>query len=164
MKTLKFLSVLLLYPDEELLKNIGELKSFVKLNHLETIEPFFDYLENSKPLEIQEHYTSVFDLNPTLSLYILEHFQDDKNKGLKLLEFLEKYSKEGLSITKNHTADYLPMYLEYLSLIEKDKALSQINNYSDLFKSIYQKLVDLNSPYKYVFELLSKKEVLHGLP
>jgi nitrate reductase delta subunit len=122
-------------------------------------------MQNSKDLiELQKDYTFIFDLTPACSLYILDHFSDGKNKGHYMLEFLDSYALEGLSITQNHTPDYLPAYLEYLSLIEKDKALTEIDKYSDVFDKIYKKLKDLNSPYALVFEALVKKEVISELP
>lgn len=165
MKTLKLFSVLLLYPDEALISHCSEFKEHICNTKLSFLEPLIDYMQNSKDLiDLQKDYTFIFDLTPACSLYILEHFSDEKNKGSKMLEFLDKYAVEGLSITQNHTPDYLPVYLEYLSLIEKDKALAEIAKYSDVFDKIYKKLKDLNSPYALVFEALAKKEVLSELP
>ncbi|MGE4546774.1 MAG: nitrate reductase molybdenum cofactor assembly chaperone [Desulfurella sp.] len=165
MKTLKLFSVLLLYPDSKLISHLSEFKEYVWENKLSFLEPLIDYMQNSKDLiELQKDYTSIFDLTPACSLYILEHFADKKNKGQKLLEFLEKYTQKGLNIAQNTTPDYLPVYLEYLSLIEKDKALAEIDNYRDVFDKIYKKLQDFNSPYAPIFQILAKKEVLSELP
>jgi nitrate reductase delta subunit len=165
MKALKLFSVLLLYPDNELISHYSEFKEYICGTKLSFLEPLIDYMQNSKDLiELQKDYTSIFDLTPACSLYILEHFSDEKNKGRKLLEFLAKYAQKGLKIAQNTTPDYLPVYLEYLSLIEKDKALAEIDKYSDVFDKIYKKLKDLNSPYALVFEALAKKEVLSELP
>ncbi|OSS41781.1 Respiratory nitrate reductase delta chain [Desulfurella amilsii] len=165
MKTFKLFSVLLLYPDNELISHCSELKNFVHSSKLGFVEPLIDYMQNSEDLiELQKDYTFIFDLTPACSLYILEHFADDKNKGKNLLEFLEKYTQKGLNIAQNTTPDYLPIYLEYLSLIEKDKALAEIDSYSDVFDKIYKKLKGLNSPYALVFQALAKKEVLSELP
>jgi len=163
MKALKFLSILLLYPDKELINHLGELKEFAIANKLDIVMPLLEYLENADMLEVQAHYTANFDLTPSCSLYLLEHDEDNKNKGSKLLIFLEKYSKENLKLTQNHTPDYLPIYLEYLSLIPKDMAIKEIERYSDVLKKIFDKLLYVNSPYASVFEALLNKEVLYGL-
>jgi nitrate reductase delta subunit len=165
MKTLKLFSVLLLYPDEALISHCSEFKDYVCNTKLSFLEPLIDYMQNSKDLiELQKDYTFIFDLTPACSLYILDHFSDQKNKGHYMLEFLNNYALEGLRITQNHTPDYLPAYLEYLSLIEKDKAIAEIDKYKEVFNKIYKKLKDLNSSYALVFEALVKKEVISELP
>ncbi len=164
MKTLKLFSMLLLYPDKELTHNIGEFRVFAIENNLEFLMPLLDYLETMDLLEQQKHYTFVFDLTPSCSLYLLEHLKDDKTKGLKLLNFLEKYSKFNLDPQPHHTPDFLPMFLEYLSFLKKEQALKEIAPYQEILANVYKKLQEFESPYCVVFETLSKKEVLDGLP
>ncbi len=163
MQSLKFLSILLLYPDEELINHLCELKEFALANKLDVVMPLLEYIENDDILEVQAHYTANFDLTPSCSLYLLDNFEDNKNKGSKLLIFLEKYSKENLELSQNHTPDYLPIYLEYLSLIPKDIAIKEIDHYSNVLNKIFEKLLSINSPYALIFEALLNKEVLYGL-
>ncbi|MGC9168617.1 MAG: nitrate reductase molybdenum cofactor assembly chaperone [Desulfurella sp.] len=164
MKTLKLFSVLLLYPGEELTNHISEFRVFAVENKLDFLMPLLDYMEKIDILDQQKHYTFVFDLTPSCSLYLLEHFKDDKTKGQKLLDFIEKYSKLGLKPQQNHTPDFLPMYLEYLSFLKKEEVLEEIAPYKSILANIYKKLQEFESPYRVIFEVLSKKEVLDELP
>src|SRR3546814_12247654 len=74
-------------------------------------------LKGTDLLEAQAQYISLFDQSRSLSLHLFEHIHgESRDRGQAMVDLLEHYRAKGLDLTTVELPDYLPMFLEFLSL------------------------------------------------
>jgi len=118
---LKLLSILLQYPDDEIVLSLEELKETVaqvpEVEHRQRCVNFLDYLGNNSLIRLQEEYTSTFDLNPATCLNLTYHkWGDSRERGNALVDSRRLYHQAGYESSTGELPDYLPLVLEYLFL------------------------------------------------
>jgi len=114
---LKLLSLCLAYPDAETLPEmenaaagLGEPRARERLSH------FITLMRAQSLLKLQEHYTAVFDMNPSASLNLTYHLMGDReDRGRALAELLEVYLRAGFEPAVNELPDFLPLMLEFMA-------------------------------------------------
>ena len=118
---LHLISLLLQYPEEELLGRLDELASIadaacpVKIRPI--IEDFIQDLGQMTPIQAQERYTALFDMNPSTTLSVTYHVHGDNEKRAAALAQLQhRYELAGWERITGELPDYLPMMLEFLSI------------------------------------------------
>lgn len=160
MNAFKLLSIVLLYPNEELFsaEGVRELKEFSKEHRLAFLDVFFEYMQNTKLIEAQKHYSDIFDLTPKFSLYLFDHEKSSKDRGIKLLSLKDEYANEGLELNSNQSPDYIPIFFEYLSLIDKQKAITRLKYFMPILKELYFNLKGV-SPYESIFYPFRKEDL-----
>ncbi|MBW1980753.1 MAG: nitrate reductase molybdenum cofactor assembly chaperone [Deltaproteobacteria bacterium] len=149
---LKILSILLSYPDDQLLCGLPELEKAVGEIADSAVREeclrFLVYVSNTALLRLQEEYTATFDLNPATCLNLTYHkWGDDRERGRALIEFLELYERSGYEKSSGELADYLPIILEFLSICPEDQYHWQPEAYHLQLKEIGSCLRQLASPY-----------------
>lgn len=83
--------------------------------------------------DLQEHHTSLFELNKQMTLYTTYYrFEDSKERGTVLAKLKMLYEMFGASLEQAELTDYLPAMLEFLAIGEWDKD-TRINDLSLLF-------------------------------
>ena len=149
----KWLSILLCYPEQELIDALPELRAM--LNAMPEIMPkrtalegFLDHLQNTKLLELQEDYVHTFDRNRNHALYIFEHVHgEDRDRGSAMVDLLEEYRKYDFELGDDELPDYLPALLEFLSLINHQDAQKLLGDAVHVINHIAEKLASSQSPY-----------------
>lgn len=82
---------------------------------------------------LQEHHTSLFELNKQMTLYTTYYrFEDSKERGTVLAKLKMLYEMFGASLEQAELTDYLPAMLEFLSIGDWDED-ARINDLSLLF-------------------------------
>lgn len=119
--SLQVLSVLLHYPDEDLLNGLDEIESRVAdLPQSETksaIQAFIRDLKTQPLIGAQERYTAVFDIDPATTMNVTYHAFGDNEKRAAALAYLQhNYEQAGWERITGELPDYLPMMLEFLSV------------------------------------------------
>ncbi len=114
----KLCSLLLQYPDEELLDARPELTAAA--TELPpgpapaAIERFCAWWSGEDPLALQQHYVETFDLNKRSGLYLTFYGEGDKReRGMALLRLKRLYRAAGLPLESGELPDYLPVMLEF---------------------------------------------------
>ena len=166
----KWLSILLCYPEQELLDAIPELRAM--LNNLPEVMPkraelesFLDHLQNTKLLEQQEEYVRTFDRNRNNALYIFEHVHgEDRDRGSAMVDLLEEYRKYGYELGDDELPDYLPALLEFLSLIPKADADKLLGDAVHVINHIAEKLANSQSPYAVLLQTAVMLSPVKPLP
>ncbi len=160
-QTFKALAALLLYPSEEQQKAAYELLSIIKEEkllkpqYIESLIPFMDYLANSDIYEIQAAYINLFDRGRSHSLHLFEHIHgESRDRGQAMVDLNATYEAVGLHIDSNELPDFLPLFLEYLSLIDMDEALESLTDAATIIGVIGARLKEANSPYAPIFSSL----------
>ena len=140
----KLLSVLLQYPDEELLGLGDDLPSWLR----ETPLP-----------ELQALYVRTFDFDRRASLHLTYHTHGDRRqRGLELVRLKRRYAEAGLPIAPMELPDYLPAMLEFASIAPAAGEALLVEHRVSL-ELIRSRLHDTESPYA---ELLD--EIVRALP
>lgn len=161
-KTYKVFSVLLLYPSLELKNNIDSIVDILKNEKLlsfdciNSLHVFLNYIKETNLLDLQENYVSLFDRQKQFSLYLFEHvYGDARERGMAMVDLKNLYSVSNLNIdSSKELPDYMPVFLEYLSLISIDKSSALLGEVINIVASIGKRLRLYNSLYYTIFDSL----------
>jgi nitrate reductase delta subunit len=156
---LKLLSLCLAYPDaaareilpemETAATGLGDPLARERLTH-------FIALMTAQPLlDLQAHYTAVFDLNPSASLNLTYHLMGEReDRGRALAELIEVYRRAGFAPTVNDLPDFLPLMLEFLAVSAEGRHNELIRRCLATVPAIAQRLRDSGSMYAAPLELV----------
>jgi nitrate reductase delta subunit len=172
MKTFKVLSALLAYPEAETLAHRGEMADILATEGLlsraqrEEISKFMTNLAELDILDVQERYVSLFDRNRSLSLHLYEHVHgESRDRGQAMVQLAELYHLHGLEISAHELPDYLPLFLEFLSLLPAKAAASLLSEAVHVVAALRAKLAQRSSTYAAVLaaiESLAAKPADHA--
>jgi nitrate reductase delta subunit len=161
MQACRILARLLAYPDAEMMAALPELEAAI------VAEPAFGARERAGLLALvhelaaadliaaEEGYVALFDRGRSLSLHLFEHVHgDSRARGQAMVDLLELYRRRGLDLAANELPDYLPVFLEFLSLLPADEAADLIDDAGDVLDALHGRLVKRGSAYAAVFRAL----------
>ncbi len=164
---LKLISILLLYPDDEFMDSLGLLET--EMNHLrkesvkERMVSFISRIKNMPAIELQEHYTQVFDVNPDTCLNLTYHSTgDSKDRGRLLAQLDQLYLDSGYERTVSELPDYLPLVLEFLSQCQKGLNSDLLRRQLRSVNGIAEALRKTGSPYQLLMEILTAENYARG--
>ncbi len=150
----KILSLLLAYPSKEWVEDLMNIESHTQLiSQIEAnrLSPLFAYLTNNDLINIQENYVSTFDRNQSHSLHLFEHlYGEDKDRGQAMVDLLNEYQQVGLEPRGNELPDYLPLFLEFLSEVDEEKAKEMLGDAVHVINYIRENLAKNDSIYHMV--------------
>lgn len=142
-----------MYPESDWISAIDEIKAEVAERPL--LIPFFNYLKETPLIELQTNYVTLFDRVPSLSLHIFEHLHgESRDRGQAMVDLKSLYAEKGLNLGSNELPDFLPLFLEYLSLLPEHEALQTLAEPVNVLGAIFERLRKRNNPYRYIFEQL----------
>jgi nitrate reductase delta subunit len=155
----KLASILLQYPDEELLASLTAIErasqGLSNGNAAGHCGKFLDYLKSGNPLDLQETYTRSFDMNSKTALNLSFHkFGDSKERGLVLADLAGRYQEAGYECANGELPDFLPLVLEFVSFADLEDASGIISEYYDVIKGLHVALVEEDNPYADLFALI----------
>ena len=156
----KVISALLDYPTEDIFIQFSEMQTIVSESKLprklkEEITALMNKIASKELLDLEEEYVEIFEHNRSNSLYLFEHlYSDSKERGPAMLELKEIYKTIGLSFSAAELPDYIPMFLEYLSVLDKVKAESLLNESINTFGVLEARFIHNESDFKCLFSAL----------
>ena len=161
MKTYKVMAALLSYPERELIEAVAELRQALDAEGMlapgerRALDTLFDALAGIDLMALQESYVGLFDRVRSLSLHLFEHVHgESRDRGQALVELKSLYERRGLEMRANELPDYLPAFLEFLSLLPKEEARSLLADSAHILEAIGARLAKRRSPYAAVFRAL----------
>jgi nitrate reductase delta subunit len=161
MKTFKVLSLLLMYPESDWLEALPEMHaalvedSAINANAASRLVPLFNLLSDTRLIELQENYVATFDRNPSHSLHLFEHIHgESRDRGSAMIDLLEEYWKHDFDASASELPDYVPLFLEFLSLLPVDEARELLGDAVHVLATIGRKLDANGSPYATAFQVL----------
>lgn len=169
MKIYKVLSVLLEYPEPELMEHLPELKALIpqlEADHNEraALQTFIDYLLSMPLTELQADYVKTFDMVPEHSLHLTHHlFGDDKNRGPALIDLGELYKDYGIEVVTNELPDYLPLILEFTAQLDDGEATVFLADAKKVFSVLTENLSKVESPYVALLSIIEGRASLNKL-
>jgi nitrate reductase delta subunit len=170
MQIYKMLSVLLEYPDQELIDHLPEitekLAQCVDLDDAEqsALCEFIDYLAGLPLTELQANYVQTFDMTAEQSLHLPHHlFGDDKNRGPALIDLGEMYKDYGVEVVTNELPDYLPLILEFAAYLDDNEAMVFLSDANKVLKVLADNLKNAGSPYAGLLSIVEGRATLTRL-
>ena len=116
----RLLSVLLAYPDDQLIAAVPELREAsapLPRDERRALEPVLDALATTPLLELRREYVETFDFDRRCGLHLTYHTHGDRRqRGLELVRLKRRYPAAGLPFEGSELPDYLPVMLEFASL------------------------------------------------
>jgi nitrate reductase delta subunit len=162
-RTLKVLGLLMTYPEPGMVAARSELcgvlekESWLSVGAVKNIGALLEDMGGRDILDLQEDYVDLFDRTPSLSLHLFEHVHgDSRDRGQAMVDLDGLYREKGLQNASEHTPDYLPLFLEYLSLLPVAAARESLDGAIDVIAVIGARLKKRQSPYAALFESLQE--------
>ena len=153
-QSLRILGALLTYPTEELQAALPEMQAVLTAENwlpkaqASQVLAFMQQLSAQDIYDAQEEYVALFDRTPSLSLHLFEHVHgDSRDRGQALVDLDLLYRERGLANASEHTPDYLPIFLEYLSLLPVDQARSSLDGVLEIVAALRERLHKRESEY-----------------
>ena len=161
MKTFKVISLLLCYPESDWLAALPELEDALAaeadFNGEANVRlaPLFEQLRQTGLIALQENYVATFDRNPSHSLHLFEHIHgESRDRGSAMIDLLEEYWKHDFDASATELPDYVPLFLEFLSLLPAEEARELLGDAVHVLATIGRKLDANGSPYATAFQVL----------
>jgi len=161
MKTLKVLGLLMSYPKPEWLAHLEECaatlasEEWLPKKQLSGVLGLIDTLASTDLYELQEQYVATFDRGRSHCLHLFEHIHgESRDRGQAMVNLAAAYEEKGLFIDQSELPDYLPLFLEFLSLCPADEAVGLLGEPIDIIATIAARLHERRSPYAALFDAL----------
>ncbi len=161
-RTFKILSALLSYPTLEIQEAAGDflgvLKSeaLLKDPEIKALTPLIGEISTRDIYDLQERYVLLFDRTRSLSLHLFEHVHgESRDRGQAMVDLGALYSKHGLDISTEELPDYLPLFLEFLSVLSRQEALDYLTQPAHVLATLAERLERRRSSYQAVFNALT---------
>lgn len=161
-RTYRALAALLSYPTEESQAATGDIaavlaeEAIVPAPERAAILGFLDDLAGADIYAAQERYVSLFDRSRTLSLHLFEHIHgENRDRGQAMADLIALYDSHGLEMTAGELPDFLPLFLEFLSLLPDAEARVMLAEPAGILQTLTERLTKRNTPYAAVMGALA---------
>ena len=161
MKIYRALGALLQYPTAELAQAAGDIAAMVDSERSISkparvaIGRLTAGMASEDLLSAQECYVGLFDRSRSLSLHLFEHIHgESRDRGQAMVNLAEHYKSRGYGISANELPDYLPLFLEFLSLVERKEAAELLSDVAHILEAIRVRLERRDSYYAGIFQAL----------
>lgn len=146
-----FVSLLLHYPDEEVMET-GELRQLIEeLPNSEAVAlllQFIDYLESESFEDLAQNYVNTFDFNPKTNLYLTYSATgEERERGEILVRIKRFYSEAGFEVATDELPDYLPLILEFISVAPPEFSTKALKDFRGAIENLMTELEKNESPY-----------------
>ena len=163
MYTYKALAALLTYPSAELQQAVqaGDLQTAIREEGLldgrmqRKLDPLLREIASWDLLDLQERYVELFDRSRSRSLYLFEHVHgESRDRGSAMVELKSMYEDVGLELDSAELPDFLPLYLEYLSVLAPTEARKRLAQPIHVVSAVGERLRRRGESYAGVFTVL----------
>jgi len=162
MNILKVISVLMVYPSDELQAVADDLRD--EINQSKEIPPSSrialnllvdNVCRNEDLMDVQEAYGFLFDRGTSLSLLLFEHVHgESRDRGQAMVDLMALYQESGFEISAKELPDYIPLYLEYLAQRDDIEAREGLADVAHIFGLLATRLKKRESHYASLFDAL----------
>jgi len=154
----KLLSILLRYPDDEVLRHRAEIADAARelpdSPARDAMLAFLAYWEHEPTYRLQEDYTATFDFKRRGCLYVSYYrYGDARARGQVLADMKEAYARAGYPLDTTELPDYLPLVLEFASE-SLEEGLPMLAESRAAIEVIRRSLYHDKSPHAHLVEAL----------
>lgn len=152
-------SLLLDYPDEQMLGRAGLIRGATQqLSPViaESIRDFLDHLESTPLPELQADYVETFDNRRRCNLF-LTYFAhgDTRKRGMALLRFKQTYIQAGFELDDSELPDHLCVVLEFAATIDHDLGRDLMLDHRAGLELLRLSLRDMASPWSSLIDAVT---------
>lgn len=156
--TFALASLLLRYPDEQLIESLASLQEICAQLPRRVGAPLAALcrrLSDVSLLESQSDYVATFDLKRRCCLYLSYYLNGDtRRRGMALWRFLDEFKKVGQEVAQGELPDYLPAILEFAALGNEEAAIGLMHEHRAGLLVLLEALDELDSPYAGVVRVI----------
>lgn len=152
--TLKVISLLLSYPTADLQAEVPALKTALMKNvalgarERTALCRLADDIASRDLYDVQERYVLLFDRTRSLSLHLFEHVHgESRDRGQAMVDLASTYADDGFAIDAKELPDYLPLFLEYLSVKPEQDAAELLGQTLHILTTLKERLKKRKSVY-----------------
>nr|QCB64995.1 nitrate reductase cofactor assembly chaperone [uncultured bacterium] len=175
MKLYKLIAALMDYPTEitdEIFKEataVADESSVATPSDRRNIAKFVKRMSDIPLIRRQTEYSDIFDTSGQLSLYLFEHvYGSSRKRGQAMSDLIETYRDHGVEVASGELPDYLPVFLEFLSMLDSQtEADDYLADVEKIIDKIHHRLKEADSPYSCLVKILmdhASKGKAHPLP
>lgn len=162
-RTYRALAALLSYPTGDLQTATADIaavlasEAIVSDLHRAAIGTLLTWIANTDIYALQERYFALFDRSRTLSLHLFEHVHgESRDRGQAMADLLGLYANHGLEMRKDELPDFLPLFLEFLSLLPPQEAQTMLAEAAAILRALADRLSSRDTPYAAVMQALAE--------
>ena len=159
--TYRALGLLLTYPSDELRAGLPEIEAALLADPAlpgpigKALSRLVATVAAGDLLDRQEEYVWLFDRTRSLSLNLYEHVHgESRDRGQAMVDLRERYVAAGLDPVANELPDYLPLFLDYCSILPEEAAREALAEPGIVLVALAARLADRESDYAPVFAVL----------
>jgi nitrate reductase delta subunit len=160
-RTFKALSALLTYPTAELQQACGEIGEAIEKEAAlssavrNQLRKLVGELGTGDLYDLQERYVLLFDRTRTLSLHMFEHVHgESRDRGQAMIDLKAQFENHGLLMSAAELPDFVPLFLEYLSVLPARDACDTLGQPAHIFAAMAERLRKRESSHEAVFRAL----------
>ena len=155
--TYKLCSLLLSYPDDELLAARGEIVAAVEelpeSPVAASLREFCAWWTRTQPLTVAQLYVETFDLHKRSGLYLTFYGEGDKReRGSALLRLKRLYRAAGLPLEGTELPDFLPVMLEFAAAAPDRRGEIVLREHHAALELVRAALHERGTPYARVLD------------
>lgn len=157
MSLYRILSALLSYPEQDLLDALPEIRSRLadEADAAGELDGLLAFLAANELIPLQENYVATFDRTPSQALHLFEHIHgESRDRGQAMVDLLQEYQRHGFEPGISELPDYVPLFLEFLSLVPAAEAEKLLGDAIHVLAAIGERLQRNQSPYAAIFTVL----------
>ncbi|MCF6094464.1 nitrate reductase molybdenum cofactor assembly chaperone [Microaerobacter geothermalis] len=152
----KLSSILLQYPDGEWISSRELRDEIFALGDEEIRKLFSDfmaYIDRTDLADLCSEYVNTFDFNEKTTLYLTYlQYGDQRERGQALVDLKARFEQAGYQITSEELPDYLPLLLEFASVVPQSLAKEILESQCSILEKLHSELEMMNSPYARVLQ------------
>lgn len=160
-QSLKLISLLLSYPSQELHELSDELQDAItgdpclNAQQRKLLQALASDLGALDLYDAQERFVALFDRTRSLSLHLFEHVHgESRDRGQAMVDLMGMYETDGFTIDAREMPDYIPLFLEYLSLKPDAEARELLGQTTHILAALRERLKKRKSIYANAFAVL----------
>ena len=161
MKTFKVFAALLDYPQPELIEALPVLRAALDEERMldrdarRAIDVLLEELRGRDLIDLQERYVGFFDRVRSLSLHLFEHVHgESRDRGQAMVDLKQQYATRGFELAGSELPDFLPVFLEFLSVCRFEEAREQLAETAHIVEALEARLRKRGSAYASVLSAL----------
>lgn len=160
-QALRALALLFDYPQPALQEHVDELAAallpLAAPAEAKSLRDLLDHVRDADLLDLQADYVDTFDRGRSTALNLFEHVHgDSRDRGQAMVDLLAQYGTVGLELQSRQLPDYLPVYLEYCSVLDTGAANEALQEVALLLANLAAALERRESPWFAAAALLSR--------
>jgi len=154
MITFKALGALLDYPTSELQaaadeieQALAEERAIPAAEH-DGVRAFIERIRRGDVMDLQEYWIGLFDRSKRLALHLYEHsYGESRDRGQAMVNLALTYRMNGFELNASEMPDYLPLFLEFLSVIPEVHARRYLTDAITIIEALRIRLEERDSTY-----------------